>query len=88
MIHKAIFTLSIVGIRLYPAKAENQIQEKNMTRIEICKQNYARLFGGEALDGKGSDPESINILQKYINQKVQPNSRPEPPRNRGLFARR
>ena len=29
MIHKAIFTLSIVGIRLYPAKAENQIQEKN-----------------------------------------------------------
>lgn len=37
-----------------------------MNRIEICKQNYTRLFGGEALDGKGNDPELMNILQKFI----------------------
>ena len=37
-----------------------------MDRIETCKQNYTRLFGGEALTGKGSDPELMDILQKFI----------------------
>ena len=38
----------------------------NMDRIEICKQNYRTLFGGEALTGQGSDPEMMDILQKLI----------------------
>ena len=37
-----------------------------MDRIEICKQNYHTLFGGEALTGQGSDPEMMDILQKFI----------------------
>ncbi len=40
--------------------------EKEMDRIETCKQNYTALFGGEALTGKGSDPEMMDILQKFI----------------------
>lgn len=42
-------------------KTENQ-----MNRIELCKDNYTKLFGGEALTGKGTDPEMMDILQKYI----------------------
>ena len=29
----------------------------NMDRTERCKQTYKELFGGEALTGKGNDPE-------------------------------
>ena len=35
-------------------------------RIEVCKENYRALFGGEALTGKGTDPEMMDILQKFI----------------------
>lgn len=35
-------------------------------RIATCKQNYAALFGGEALTGEGTDPEMMDILQKFI----------------------
>lgn len=38
----------------------------NMNRIEVCKQNYHTLFGGEALTGEGTDPEMMDILQKFI----------------------
>ena len=34
--------------------------------IEVCKQNYHTLFGGEALTGQGTDPEMMDILQKFI----------------------
>ena len=37
-----------------------------MDRIEVCKQNYLTLFGGEALTGQGTDPEMMDILQKFI----------------------
>lgn len=37
-----------------------------MNRIEACKQNYHTLFGGEALTGQGTDPEMMDILQKFI----------------------
>lgn len=37
-----------------------------MDRIELCKKNYTALFGGEALTGQGTDPELMNMLQKYI----------------------
>ena len=33
----------------------------NMDRIEVCKQNYHTLFGGEALTGQGTDPEMMDI---------------------------
>lgn len=35
-------------------------------RIDVCKENYRTLFGGEALTGKGTDPEMMYILQKFI----------------------
>ena len=38
----------------------------NMDRIEVCKQNYRTLFGGEALTRQGTDPEMMDILQKFI----------------------
>ena len=37
-----------------------------MDRIEVCKQNYHSLFGDEALTGQGTDPEMMDILQKFI----------------------
>lgn len=40
--------------------------EENMSRTEICKQNYRRLFNGEALTDAGNDPEMMKMLQKYI----------------------
>ena len=39
---------------------------ESMNRIDICKQNYHALFGGEALTGEGTDPEMMDILQKFI----------------------
>lgn len=43
-----------------------QTVDNRMSRIEICKQNYRTLFGGEALTGQGTDPEMMDILQKFI----------------------
>ncbi len=40
--------------------------EKSMDRTDACKQNYRALFGGEALTGQGTDPEMMDILQKFI----------------------
>lgn len=40
--------------------------QNDMNRIDLCKQNYTALFGGEALNGQGNDPEIMDILQKYI----------------------
>ena len=54
--------LLVVVIR--PAAAQNE--EKSMDRIDICRQNYSALFGGEALTGEGTDPEFMAILQKFI----------------------
>src|SRR5699024_11128889 len=41
-------------------------KESDMTREEICKENYKTLFKGEALSKEGADPEMLAILQKYI----------------------
>lgn len=41
-------------------------EKEKMDRIELCKKNYTTLFGGEALTGQGTDPEMMNILQKFI----------------------
>ncbi len=42
-----------------------QTTEK-MNRTDVCKQNYRLLFSGEALTGQGTDPEIMDILQKFI----------------------
>ena len=43
-----------------------QTTDHSMDRIEVCKQNYRTLFGGGALTGRGTDPEMMDILQKFI----------------------
>ena len=64
---KKIFTLFLVTLlsqNLVFAAVKNE--DKNMTRTDICKENYRTLFKGEALTNEGSDPEMMAILQKYI----------------------
>ena len=46
--------------------AQESKYDSEMDRIELCKKNYAALFGGEALTGQGTDPEMMDILQKFI----------------------
>ncbi|WP_459186863.1 carboxymuconolactone decarboxylase family protein [Parabacteroides sp. APC149_11_2_Y6] len=41
-------------------------ETEKMDRTELCKKNYTTLFGGEALTGQGTDPEMMDILQKFI----------------------
>lgn len=54
----AFFLTGMVSVK---AQTDNQ-----MNRIETCKENYRTLFRGEALTGQGSDPEMMDILQKFI----------------------
>ena len=56
-----IIALLLAGILSAKAQTDNK-----MDRIETCKQNYTALFGGEALTGQGTDPEMMDILQKFI----------------------
>lgn len=62
---KVIFGLLLVAVSL-PAFARTTENTNDMDRIELCKENYTALFGGEALNGGGTDPEIMDILQKYI----------------------
>lgn len=62
---KVIFGLLMVAGSL-PAIAQTTEKTNDMDRIELCKENYTTLFGGEALNGGGTDPEIMDILQKYI----------------------
>lgn len=59
---KAITILIITWITLQ-VQAQN---DKNMDRIEQCKKTFTELFSGEALTGQGTDPELMDILQKFI----------------------
>ena len=49
---------------MLPAVAQKN--ENDMDRIERCIETYTSLFGGEALTGEGTDPEFMDILQKFI----------------------
>ncbi len=40
--------------------------DDSMDRVDICKDNYKKLFKGEALQNLGDDYEMMEILQKYI----------------------
>lgn len=62
---KVILGLLLVAVSL-PTIAQTTEKTNDMDRIELCKENYTALFGGEALNGGGTDPEIMDILQKYI----------------------
>ena len=56
----------IIALALAGSLSATAQTTDNMNRIEVCKQNYRTLFGGEALTGQGTDPEMMDILQKFI----------------------
>ena len=57
---KKIVIITVLGIMsILSIYAQND-------RSTICKGNYRILFGGEALTGEGTDPELMDILQKFI----------------------
>lgn len=59
----------IIALVLGCLMISSMMQAQNDTRtdrIALCKENYTALFGGEALTGKGTDPEFMSILQKFI----------------------
>lgn len=63
---KTVFLGLLLVVFSFSAKAQTTEKTDDMDRIELCKKNYTALFGGEALNGKGTDPEIMDILQKYI----------------------
>ena len=58
--------IGIIALALAGSLSATAQTTENMDRIEVCKQNYRTLFGGEALTGQGTDPEMMDILQKFI----------------------
>ena len=65
---RLIFGIFVILCPLFTSAndyGDNNVK-KDMDRIELCKQNYNSLFGGEALTGEGTDPELMDILQKFI----------------------
>ena len=58
--------IGIIALVLAASLSATAQTTDNMDRIEVCKQNYHTLFGGEALTGQGTDPEMMDILQKFI----------------------
>ena len=60
---KQIVLTAFLLAGLLPAAAQTG---SKTDRIEMCKENYRTLFGGEALTGQGTDPEMMDILQKFI----------------------
>lgn len=67
---KKTFLISIFILsRFLPVFAQDNPvanETEKMDRTELCKKNYTTLFGGEALTGQGTDPEMMDILQKFI----------------------
>ena len=59
-------TIGIIALVLAGSLSTMAQTTSTMDRIEVCKQNYHTLFGGEALTGQGTDPEMMDILQKFI----------------------
>ena len=56
-------TIGIIALVLAGILGATAQTTDNMDRIEVCKQNYRTLFGGEALTGQGTDPDMMDILQ-------------------------
>ncbi|WKZ64206.1 MAG: carboxymuconolactone decarboxylase family protein [Saprospiraceae bacterium] len=62
---KLLLSVMIAATMTATAQIKQQ-NSKEMNRIEATKETYHQLFGGEALTGTGTDPELMNILQKFI----------------------
>ena len=58
--------IGVIALALAASLSATAQTTDNMDRIEVCKQNYRTLFGGEALTGQGTDLEMMDILQKFI----------------------
>ena len=58
--------ITIIALVLAGSLSTMAQTTSTMDRIEVCKQNYRTLFGGEALTGQGTDPEMMDMLQKFI----------------------
>lgn len=63
---KLIIAFLLTALTIPAVAQKNKKETKEMNRIEVCKQNYTALFGGEALTGQGTDPEFMAMLQKFI----------------------
>ncbi len=61
---KVLGIIAIVLMSNLYATAQTTHREED--RADVCKENYRTLFGGEALTGQGTDPELMDILQKFI----------------------
>lgn len=61
-----IILFALPGLTLVAQDNHSLKEKQQMNRIELCKKQYAELFGGEALTDTGTDPEMMNILQKFI----------------------
>lgn len=62
---KQLIIALVLGCLMIPSMMQAQ-NDTRTDRIALCKENYTALFGGEALTGKGTDPEFMSILQKFI----------------------
>ena len=56
--------IGIIALALAASLSATAQTTDTMNRIEVC--NYRTLFSGEALTGQGTDPEMMDILQKFI----------------------
>lgn len=56
----------MIAVTMTATAQVKQQNSKEMNRIDATKETYHHLFGGEALTGTGTDPELMNILQKFI----------------------
>lgn len=66
---KTILSITIAlaaGANGHAQATNDHVDENKTDRTELCRHNYRMLFGGEALTGKGTDPEMMDILQKFI----------------------
>ena len=60
---QTLMTLAILLAGTLPALPQTS---NPANRTEACMKNYTTLFGGKALTGQGTDPEMMDILQKFI----------------------
>lgn len=64
---KYIMCIIVTVVCSITATAQVTLQNnQKMDRTAQTKETFKKLFGGEALSDKGSDPELMNILQKFI----------------------
>ncbi|MBS1919704.1 MAG: carboxymuconolactone decarboxylase family protein [Bacteroidetes bacterium] len=61
-----LYTLLALGCSYSATAQVNNQNNQTMDRTALTKEIYHQLFGGEALTGQGTDPELMNILQKFI----------------------